>query len=108
MKEHLRLVLQVLWRNKLYVKFKKCDFWIREVAFLGYVISKSGLSVDPKKTEAIKDWPRLTNITKVHTFLGLAGYYQQSVVGFYKIATPLTRLTRNGTMFIWAMIATKV
>lgn len=55
--KHLRLVLQVLWKNKVYAKLKKCDLWIRKVTFLGNVISKSGLSVDPKKVEAIKDCP---------------------------------------------------
>ncbi|OAY70091.1 Transposon Tf2-9 polyprotein [Ananas comosus] len=99
--EHLRLVLQVLREKKLYAKLKKCEFWLREVAFLGHVISGSGIAVDPRKIEAIKDWPRPTSMTEVRSFIGLAGYYRRFVEGFAKLSTPLTRLTHKGTKFIW-------
>ena len=52
-REHLRVVLQILWENHLYVKFIKCQFWLDSVAFLGHVISAEGVSVDPQKIEAI-------------------------------------------------------
>ncbi len=63
-----------LLREKLYAKLKKCEFWLREVAFLGHVIAAAGEAVDPTKVDAIWDWPRPTTITKVRSFLGLAGY----------------------------------
>jgi len=72
--EHLRVVLRTLVDHKLYAKFKKCDFWMEKVHFLGHVISKEGISVDPTKVAAVADWPRLTNITKIRSFLGMAGY----------------------------------
>jgi hypothetical protein len=90
---HLRLVLQVLKENKLYAKLKKCEFWLDSVAFLGHVISKDGISVDPKKVEAVVEWNRPNNVTEIHSFLGLAGYYRRFVEGFSHLAMPLTRLT---------------
>ena len=73
---HLIEVLEILRREKLYAKFSKCEFWLKSVAFLGHVISAQEVSVDPKKVEAIVDWPRPTNVTEVRSFLRLAGYYQ--------------------------------
>ncbi|KAL0556993.1 hypothetical protein IC582_005511 [Cucumis melo] len=49
--EHLRMILQTLWDNKLYAKFLKCEFWLKQVSFLGHVVSKAGVSVDPAKIE---------------------------------------------------------
>ncbi|XP_020099531.1 uncharacterized protein LOC109717975 [Ananas comosus] len=98
---YLRLVLQVLREKKLFAKSKKCEFWLCEVAFLGHVISEAGIAVDPRKIEAIKDWPRLTNVTEIRSFLDLAGYYWRFVESFAKLSTPLTRLTHKGTKFVW-------
>jgi hypothetical protein len=63
--EHLHVVLNTLRAHKLYAKFKKCDFWLEKVHFLGHVVSKEGLSVDPAKIEAVVDWPRPLNVSKV-------------------------------------------
>ncbi|KAL4032921.1 hypothetical protein IC575_006004 [Cucumis melo] len=57
--EHLRIVLQTLRDNKLYAKFSKCEFWLKQVSFLGHVVSKAGVSVDPAKIEAITVGPNL-------------------------------------------------
>ncbi|GJR12704.1 putative nucleotidyltransferase, ribonuclease H [Tanacetum coccineum] len=54
--EHLRLVLGLLKKEKLYAKFSKCEFWLREVQFLGHVINGNGIHVDPSKIEAVKNW----------------------------------------------------
>ena len=88
--KHLRIVLQLLKEKQLYAKFKKCEFWLEEVGFLGHIINKEGISVDLAKIEAIKDWPRPTSVTEVRSFLGLAGYYRRFVEGFFKIAVPLS------------------
>ena len=99
--EHLRMILTRLKEHQLYAKFKKCEFWLSQVAFLGHIISKDGVAVDPSKVEAVKDWPRPKNASEVRSFLGLAGYYRKFVEGFSKIATPLTNLTQKQQKFNW-------
>ncbi|XP_049406129.1 uncharacterized protein LOC125869726 [Solanum stenotomum] len=100
--QHLRIVLQTLKDHRLYAKFSKCEFWLESVAFLGHVVSKEGIRVDPTKIEAIRDWHRPTSVTKIRSFVGLAGYYRRFVEGFSTIATPLTRLTRVDVPFVWS------
>ena len=93
--KHLRIVLQTLRERQLYVKLSKCQFWLDRVAFLGHVISVEGVSVDPKKIEAVVNWKPPKNVSEVRSFLGLAGYYRKFVEVFSKIAAPLTKLTRK-------------
>jgi hypothetical protein len=57
------------------VKFNKCEFWLQEVAFLGHIITAERVKVDSEKVKAISEWKQPTNVTEVHSFLGLAGYY---------------------------------
>ena len=97
--EHLRIVLNLLKDKELYAKFRKCEFWLEKVTFLGHVVSKDGISVDPSKVEAVSNWARPTTVTEVRSFLGLAGYYRKFVEGFSKIASPLTNLTRKNVKF---------
>ncbi|WMV55353.1 hypothetical protein MTR67_048738 [Solanum verrucosum] len=73
---HLRVVLQRLREEKLYAKYEKCEFWLREVAFLGHVVSRDVIKVDPKKTDVIRNWPRPLTSSDIRSFLGLAGYYR--------------------------------
>jgi hypothetical protein len=94
-------VLQTLKDHKLYAKLKKCKFWLESVAFLGYVISKDGILVDPKKVEAIVDWERPKDVREIRSFLGLVGYYRRFTEGFSKISLPMTRLTQKGATFEW-------
>ncbi|TYJ96004.1 pol protein [Cucumis melo var. makuwa] len=100
--EHLRMVLQTLRDNKLYAKFSKCEFWLKQVSFLGHVVSKAGVSVDPAKIEAVTSWPRPSTVSEVRSFLGLVRYYRRFVENFSRIATPLTQLTRKGAPFVWS------
>ncbi|KAI3754565.1 hypothetical protein L1987_54351 [Smallanthus sonchifolius] len=99
--EHLRLILELLKQDQLYAKFSKCEFWIREVQFLGHVVNEKGIHVDPSKIEAIKNWAAPTTPTEVRQFLGLAGYYRLFIEGFSKIAQPLTALTQKGKAYNW-------
>ncbi|GKC43657.1 hypothetical protein Tco_1061379, partial [Tanacetum coccineum] len=79
--EHLRLVLKLFKKEKLYAKFSKCEFWLREVQFLGHVINGNGIHVDPSKIEAVKNWKAPRTLTEVRSFLGLAGYYRSGGSG---------------------------
>ncbi|GJZ47390.1 putative reverse transcriptase domain-containing protein [Tanacetum coccineum] len=79
--KHLKTILELLKKERLYAKFSKCDFWLDLVQFLGHVIDRSGVHVDPAKIEAIKSWAAPTMPTEVRQFLGLAGYYRRFIEG---------------------------
>ncbi|GKE09462.1 reverse transcriptase domain-containing protein, partial [Tanacetum coccineum] len=98
---HLRIILELLKKEKLYAKFSKCDFWISIVQFLGHLIDSQGLHVDPAKIEAVKNWASPTTPTEICQFLGLTGYYQRFIKDFSKIAKSLTELTQKNKKYIW-------
>ncbi|GJT17780.1 putative reverse transcriptase domain-containing protein [Tanacetum coccineum] len=87
--EHLKAILELLKKEKLYAKFSKCEFWIPKVQFLGHVIDSRGIHVDPAKIESIKDWASPKTPTEIRQFLGLAGYYRRFIKGFSKMLTVL-------------------
>ena len=99
--EHLRIVLETLRREKLYAKLSKCEFWMKSISYLGHVVSEEGISVDPNKVQAVKEWKAPRNVKEIKSFVGLAGYYRRFVKDFSKIAAPMTKLTRKGEKFVW-------
>ncbi|GJZ02191.1 putative reverse transcriptase domain-containing protein [Tanacetum coccineum] len=99
--EHLKAILELLKKEKLYAKFSKCEFWIPKVQFLRHVIDSRGIHVDPAKIESIKDWVSSKTPTEIRQFLGLAGYYRRFIEGFSKIAKSMTKLTQKGIKFDW-------
>ncbi|XP_052723874.1 uncharacterized protein LOC128193804 [Vigna angularis] len=99
--EHLRLVLGVLREKELYAKLSKYEFWMKEIQFLGHVVSAGGISVDPAKVRAVLEWESPRSATEVRSFVGLAGYYRRFIEGFAKIVAPLTQLTRKDQLFAW-------
>jgi len=85
----------------LFAKLSKCEFLLREVSFLGNVISKGGIAVDPLKVDAVLQWESLKSVFEIKSFPGLAGYYQRFIEGFSKYPLPLTRLTLKGQTYVW-------
>jgi hypothetical protein len=100
--KHLRIVLQRLRDHKLYAKFPKCEFWLDSVKFLGYTISKDGISVDPSKVQEAMDWKPPKSVHQILSFLGLAGYYRRFIPDFSRIAKPMTELLKKGVKFVWS------
>ena len=89
-------MLQVLRENQLYAKLEKCDFWLQEIQFLGHMVSKEGILVNPAKVEVLMLWERPKSVFEIRSFLGLAGYYRRFIENLSRIACPMTRLTRKG------------
>jgi hypothetical protein len=100
---YLRMVMQVSREHQLYAKLRKCSFYEKQIHYLGHIISKDGITVDPEKIEAIIDWSTPKNVTEVRSFMGFAGYYKRFIEGFSKIAHPNTSLQRKGVKFQWTL-----
>jgi hypothetical protein len=84
--QHLRVILQRLRDHQLYAKFSKCAFWLKEVPFLGHIISAGGIAVDPSKVQEVLDWKSPRSVTKIRSFLKLAGYYRRFIPDLEKEA----------------------
>ena len=82
----------------MYAKFRKCEFWLTVVKFLGHVLSASGVS---EKVEAVMSWERPKSVFEIHSFLGLAGYYRRFIEDFSRLAVPMTRLSQKEVKFEW-------
>jgi hypothetical protein len=100
-KEHLHLALQKLREHRLYAKLSKCEFWTKQVAFLGHVISKRGISVDPSKVQDVLSWNAPMSVDDIQSFLGLARYYRRFTKGFLKISKPMTELFEKDNKLKW-------
>jgi hypothetical protein len=95
------MVLQRLREHQLYAKLSKCEFWIKEVLFLGHIINKDGLVVDLKKVADILNWKAPTDARGIKSFIGMAEYYRRFIEGFLKIAKPMTALLAKKVEFKW-------
>ena len=89
---HLRLVLDVLRKNQLHVKLSKCEFWRSEVKYLGHIVGSDGIRMDPKKVDAIRNWPVPKDMTELRSFVGLANYFRRFIAHFSSLAAPLTSM----------------
>eukprot|EP00873_Tetraselmis_striata_P001628 jgi/Tetstr1/421892/TSEL_012792.t1 len=99
--EHIRLVLRELQRHHLHIKLSKCSFGRTSVEFLGHIVEAGQIKMDPRKVEAVQQWPVPKTVKDVRGFLGLAGYYRKFIHNFAAIAAPLHGLTKNQPEFVW-------
>jgi hypothetical protein len=86
----------------LYAELSKCEFWLKHVAFLGHIISKGGISMDPRKIQDVLSWNATMSVGDIQSFLGLVGYYQRFTERVSKISKPMTELLENDKKFEWA------
>jgi hypothetical protein len=86
----------------LYTKFSKCKFWIKEVPFLGHVVSPEEITVDSSKVKEVLEWKPPTTVPEVRNFLGLVGYYGRFILIFSKITKLITELLKMGNKCVWS------
>jgi hypothetical protein len=98
--EHVRKAFEILRQYNFFAKLKKCAFGQQELEYLGHIITPMGVKVDQAKIQAMLSWTRPTNISELHGFLGLTGYYRKFVRNYGILARPLTSLLRKG-QFCW-------
>jgi hypothetical protein len=99
--QDLHMVLQKLRENQLYTKLNKCEFWLKEVSFLGHIIYEGGVYVDPSKIKDVLSWNTSQNVSNIISFLGLAEYYRRFIEGFSKTSKPMTELLAKAKTFEW-------
>ena len=99
--ERLEHVFQRLLDANLKLKPTKCSFFQKTVKFLGHIVSEEGVTTDPEKISAVKNWPAPRNAKEMRSFLGLCSYYRKFVKGFAQIARPLHKICEKGAKFVW-------
>ncbi|XP_031494884.1 uncharacterized mitochondrial protein AtMg00860-like [Nymphaea colorata] len=98
--QHLRAVLNILQQNQLHTKPSKYSLGMREISYLGHMISQGRVSMEREKVQAIKEWRTSQSVRELHAFLGLTGYYRKFVYGYITVTATLTELTKKGK-FVW-------
>ena len=99
--QHIEQVLQLLRKHKLYAKLSKCKFAQPQLAFLGHVVGRDGLHVDPKKVSAVQDWPVPRDKHAIGSFLGFGNYFRKFILGYSALVHALRRLQSKNVEFEW-------
>ena len=99
----MKKVLQALRKAGLLLDISKCELHVTETTYLGMIISKDGIKMDPKKIETIQNWNTPENLKDVQAFIGFANFYRRFVKGFSQIAGPLTALSKKKIPFNWTI-----
>lgn len=99
--QHVRQVLQLLRKHRLYAKPSKCELFRERVEFLGHMIDRDGLRMMSDKVRAVREWPVPASVEEVRSFLGTVGYYRKFIHMFSDVAAPITELLQKGTKFHW-------
>jgi len=99
----LKKIFTCLRSANLKVHMKKCSLFQRRVNFLGHVLTKTGIEVQPQKVEAVNNWPTPRNLTELRSFVGLCSYYRRFIAGFADLTAPLHALTRKNARFRWGL-----
>jgi hypothetical protein len=102
-REQVRQVLEKLLAAGLHLKPEKCEFYQKEVKYLGLIIGTDVIKMDPDKIAAVHDWPIPQKVKDVRSFLGFANFYRSFIRRYSELAQPLTRLTRKGVAFKWGI-----
>ncbi len=100
--QHVRQVLHWLLENRLFVKAEKCEFHASTVTFLGHIIARGQVRMDPEKVRAVLDWPRPDTRKQLQRFLGFANFYRRFIRNYSRTAAPLTALTSPARPFHWS------
>lgn len=98
---HVRKVLEKLRGAGILLKPEKCEFHKEELEFLGFIVGTHGVRMNPKKVEAVLDWPTPRTVKEIQSFLGFANFYRRFIEGYSRISAPLTELTRKERQFDW-------
>ncbi|KAJ9515886.1 hypothetical protein QJQ45_016944 [Haematococcus lacustris] len=93
--QHLRQVLELMRAHKLFAKLSKCEFNRPELAFLGHIVGRNGVAVDPAKVKVVAEWPQPRGLKELQAFLGLCNFFRRFIRGYSSVAAPLTDLTRQ-------------
>ncbi|PKU79202.1 RNA-directed DNA polymerase [Dendrobium catenatum] len=100
-RQHLMSIFTVMRQNKLFLNLSKCEIATKQVSFLGFIISAGGVSMDPRKITAIKEWPIPRSLFDIRSFHGLANFYRRFIKGFSIIMAPITDILKQ-SQFTWS------
>ena len=100
--EHLKVVLDLLRKHEFYAKMSKCEFNKPELQFLGHIVGRDVIKMDPQKTAVIDQWPVPKDVHQLRSFVGLATYFRRFVQGFSKLVSPMTDLLRGKSPWDWS------